>query len=200
MAHARAGMGRGMGRGGMGRRAAGPPVESERISVDDVAAWLAGRLPDDWFEAPPAVTVDRDEILVLGRLRPPELPKDADEPTHAAAEIGRISRFREDTRDRRIAVAQEAEHRFGRTISWGAESGSTSAVFTNLSVPVMTRLRQPERRVLDTLVDSGVARSRSDALAWCVKLVSANTDEWLENLRSAMSAVESVRGQGPAVG
>ncbi len=152
-----------MGRGGMGRRAAGPPVESERISVDDVAAWLAGRLPDDWFEAPPAVTVDRDEILVVGRLRSPELPKDADEPTHAAAEVGRISRFREDTRDQRMAVAHEAEHRFARTISWGAESGSTTAVFTNLSVPVMTRLRQPERRVLDTLVDSGVARSRSDA-------------------------------------
>lgn len=194
MVHGRGGMGR-----GMGGRAAGPPAESDRISVEDVAGWLAGRLPDDWFEARPAVTVDRDEILVIGRLRPPELPKDADEPTHTAAEVGRISRFREDTRDQRMAVANEAERRFGRTISWGAESGSTTAVFTNLSVPVMTRLRQPERRVLDTLVDSGVARSRSDALAWCVKLVSANTDEWLENLRSAMSAVESVRDQGPSV-
>ena len=61
----------------------------------------------------------------------------------------------------------------------------------------MTRLRQPERRVLDTLVDSGVARSRADALAWCVKLVASHTDEWLEDLRSAMEAVEQVRQQVP---
>ncbi len=146
------------------------------------------------------MTVDRDEILIIGRVPAPDLPDDADEPAEAAAEVGRISRFREDTRDRRMAIAREAEHRFGRPISWGAESGSTSAVFTNLSVPVMTRLRQPERTVLDTLVDAGVARSRSDALAWCVKLVSANTDEWLQKLRSAMEAVESVRDEGPGVG
>ena len=203
MAHARAGRERHMvhARRRMGRRAPGPAFESERISVDDVAGhgW-PGASPMTGSRPRPTVTVDRDEILVFGRLRPPELAGDADEPTHAAAEAGRISRFREDTRDQRMAIAHEAEHRFGRTISWGAESGSTSAVFTNLSVPVMTRLRQPERRVLDTLVDSGVARSRSDALAWCVKLVSANTDEWLDNLRSAMAAVESVRDQGPSVG
>ena len=77
--------------------------------------------------------------------------------------------------------------------------GTPAQIFTNLSVPVMTRLRQPERLVLDTLVDSGVARSRSDALAWCVKLVAANADEWLRDLREAMEAVESVRQQGPAV-
>ena len=47
----------------------------------------------------------------------------------------------------------------------------------------MTRLRQPERIVLDTLVDSGVARSRSDALAWAVRLVGQHADEWLGELR-----------------
>ena len=98
-----------------------------------------------------------------------------------------------------MAIAREAEHRFGRQVAWGAEAGETSQVFTNLSVPVMTRLRQPERRVLDTLVDSGVARSRSDALAWCVKLVARNSDEWLSELRTAMTTVESVRQQGPSV-
>ena len=108
------------------------------------------------------------------------------------------ARFREDTRDERMAIAREAEHRFGRHVAWGAEAGETSQVFTNLSVPVMTRLRQPERRVLDTLVDSGVARSRSDALAWCVKLVARNSDEWLSELRTAMTTVESVRQQGPS--
>ena len=96
-----------------------------------------------------------------------------------------------------MAIAREAEHRFGRSVAWGAEVGETTVVFTNLSVPVMTRLRQPERLVLDTLVDSGVARSRSDALAWCVRLVAANTEDWLRELRSAMEAVETVRQQGP---
>ena len=43
----------------------------------------------------------------------------------------------------------------------------------------MTRLRQPQRMVLDTLVDAGVARSRSDALAWCVRLVGQHEDDWL---------------------
>jgi hypothetical protein len=98
-----------------------------------------------------------------------------------------------------MAIDREAQHLFGRSIAWGAEAGDTSLVFTNLSVPVMTRLRQPERLVLDTLVDSGVARSRADALAWCVKLVGTNTDEWLRDLREAMGAVESVRQQGPTV-
>ena len=98
-----------------------------------------------------------------------------------------------------FAVAREAEHRFGRNVAWGAEVGGTRQVFTNLSVPVMTRLRQPERVVLDTLVDSGVARSRSDALLWCVKLVAANADSWLADLRAAMESVETVRQQGPSV-
>ncbi len=181
------------------RGGAEAPSEGDRTSIDEVASWLAGRLPDDWFAGSPTVTVDRDEILIVGRLAAPELPEDADDPARAAAEAGRISRFREDTRDRRMEIAREAEHRFGRSVSWGARSGSTHALFTNLSVPVMTRLRQPERRVLDTLVDAGVARSRSDALAWCVKLVAANTDDWLDNLRSAMATVESVREQGPSV-
>jgi hypothetical protein len=96
-----------------------------------------------------------------------------------------------------MAIDREAQHRYGRSIAWGAEVGDTTSLFTNLSVPVMTRLRQPERLVLDTLVDSGVARSRSDALAWCVKLVADHTDEWLRDLRDAMQAVESVRQQGP---
>jgi hypothetical protein len=98
-----------------------------------------------------------------------------------------------------MTIDREAQHRYGRSIAWGAEVGGTTLLFTNLSVPVMTRLRQPERLVLDTLVDSGVARSRSDALAWCVKLVAANSDEWLGNLRDAMQAVESVRRQGPGM-
>ena len=79
----------------------------------------------------------------------------------------------------------------------GAECGDLRVLFTTVSVPAMTRLRMPERRVLDTLVDAGVARSRSHALAWCVRLVAEKQDEWLKDLRDALTHVEKVRGEGP---
>lgn len=190
---------------GSGRRSRGRPgrpvggTGDEKPSVDGLAGWLAGRLPDAWFEGTPTLVVDRDEILIVGKVSSPEVPEDADEVTTAAAESGRIARFREETREERMAVARQAEHLYGRNIAWGAVAGSTTQVFTNASVPVMTRLRQPERVVLDTLVDSGVARSRSDALLWCVKLVASNADTWLADLRAAMESVETVRQQGPNV-
>jgi len=96
-----------------------------------------------------------------------------------------------------MEIAQQAEHRYRRKVAWGARLGSTDELFTTLSVPVMTRLRQSERQVLDTLVDAGVARSRSEALAWAVHLVGEHADEWLGELREAMRAVEKLRGQGP---
>ena len=202
----------GRGRGGHGRpggtdgggrhwQGAGP----EQVSAADVLGWLAGRLPDGWLTGPPEVTVDRDEIIIVGPLAAPEVPKTASESADgdataaatAAAETGRISRFREDTREERIRIAVEAEHRYGRKIAWGASAGGTTELFTTISVPVMTRLRQPERAILDTLVDAGVARSRSDALAWCVRLVGEHTEDWLSQLREAMTAVERVRAEGP---
>ena len=161
---------------------------------DTITSWLDGRLPDEWFEGPPEVTVDRDEVLVVGRLAQPGGAAEGD---GDAAAQGRISRFREDTREQRMRIAREAEHHFGRKVAWGAVCGDTRSVFTSLSVPVMTRLRQPERLVLDTLVDAGVARSRSDALVWCVRLVGRNTDEWLASLREAMKEVQRVRDAGP---
>ncbi len=173
--------------------------EGEKMSTEVLTGWLTGRLPEDWFIGAPTITVDRDEILVVGRLSAPDLGKEDDPVAVAAAESGRVTRFREETRDQRMAIAREGQHHFGRTLSWGAEVGGTRQIFTNLSVPVMTRLRQPERTVLDTLVDSGVARSRSDALVWCVRLVAANTDEWLAKLRQAMESVETVRQQGPTL-
>ncbi len=122
---------------------------------------------------------------------------DAANAAQAQARAGRIARFREETRDRRIGIAREAEHRFGRKVAWGVESGGSQEIFTNLAIPVMTRLRQPERLVLDTLVDAGVARSRAHALAWCVRLVGDNTATWLSDLRTAMAEVEKVRDSGP---
>ena len=60
----------------------------------------------------------------------------------------------------------------------------------------MTRLRQPQRQVLDTLVDAGVARSRADALAWCVRLVGQHEDDWLGELREATELGGRRTGQG----
>ncbi len=179
-------------RGGGGRR-----DERELPSADGIAGWFAGRVPDGWFEGAPEVVVDRDEVLVVGRLAPPDVPEGSGEAAVAAAQAGRVQRFREETREHRMRLADEAEHRYARKVAWGAQIGDTRHVFTNLSVPVMTRLRQQDRLVLDTLVDAGVARSRSDALAWCVRLVGRNADAWLTELRSAMEAVEKVREQGP---
>ena len=156
------------GRGGPGRRGGGR-VPTDLPGTDDLAGWLAGRLPDGWFTGTPTVTVDREEILVVGELAAPNLEADADEAARAAASHGRIERFREETREERMEVARQAEHRYGRKVAWGARIGEVEELFTTLSVPVMTRLRQSERLVLDTLVDAGVARSRSDALAWAVR-------------------------------
>ena len=180
------GFGRGRGRG-RGAEAA-PPVERS-----EVAGWFAGRLPDVWFTEPVDLTIDRDEITVVGTLAEPE----SGEGDQAAARAGRIARFREETRQERMAIADAAQERYGRSVAWGAACGDTREVFTNLSTPVMTRLRQAERLVLDTLVDAGVARSRSEGLAWAVRLVGQHADEWLDELRRAMESVDEVRRRGP---
>jgi hypothetical protein len=161
-----------------------------------LSAWFLGRVPDGWFTDTPDVWVDRDEIVVVGRLPEPELGGLEDDGRLVALDA-RISGFREDTRAERMRIADGAEARFGRRVAWGAECGSRRVLFTSLSVPVMTRLRMPERRVLDTLVDAGVARSRSDALAWCVRLVREHEGEWIDELREALVHVEAVRKRGP---
>ncbi|HTW19966.1 MAG TPA: hypothetical protein VME70_07125 [Mycobacteriales bacterium] len=165
---------------------------------EQIKGWLAGRLPAEWFVGPAQVTVDRDEILVVGELDASELnPAGDDAEARTEALAGRIARFREQTREQRIQIAREAEHRFGRKLAWGARCGETEQAFTRLAVPVMTRLRQPERIVLDTLVDAGVARSRSHALAWCVRLVGQHSGDWLAELRAALADVERLRDAGP---
>jgi len=164
---------------------------------DHLQGWFAGRLPDGWFAGPLSIDVDRDEILVVGTLAEPELPNDATSETRNAALAARIAGFREDTRAKRMQIADEAERRFGRKVSWGARCGDQQRAFTTLSMPAMTRLRMPERKVLDTLVDSGVARSRSHALAWCVRLIAERQEEWLKDLREALRTVEQVRSDGP---
>ena len=172
-------------------------MTNEGSATERLQGWFAGRLPDGWFMGPLSVQADRDEILVIGTLAEPELPADATAETKAAALAARIAGFREDTRAKRMQIADEAQHRFGRKVSWGARCGDQQHLFTTLSMPAMTRLRMPERKVLDTLVDAGVARSRSHALAWCVRLIADRQDEWLKDLREALHKVEEVRAEGP---
>lgn len=179
-----------------GRRGRGRPPRAggEASPIPQGAPlWIIGRIPDDWFTGTPSVTLDHDEMIVVGTLTPPG------KEGSPAAESGRIARFREETRGQRMGIAREAENKFGLTLSWGATAGETTELFTTRSVPVMTRLHQPERRVLDTLVDSGVARSRSEALAWCVRLVGQHQEDWIVSLRDALVAVEEARARGPEV-
>ncbi|MFC6286645.1 hypothetical protein ACFP3Q_10560 [Nocardioides sp. GCM10027113] len=163
-----------------------------------VAGWFAGRLPQEWQASAPEVTIDRDEITVMLVL--PDVEHGEDDPDAVVEEkrAGRASGIREDTRAQRMEVAREGQHRYGRKVSWGVVLGDRRELWTHVSAPVMTRLKQPQRRVLDTLVEAGVARSRSEALAWCVRLVGQHEEDWLAELRDAMTAVDDVRRRGPA--
>lgn len=164
---------------------------------EKLRGWFAGRVPEDLFEGLAELTVDREEITVIGRIPEPRLAEGASDAERESAVQGRMQEFRERTREARVEVAREAEHRFRRKVSWGVECGGERALFTHVAAPVMTRLRQPERQVLDTLIAGGVARSRSDALAWCVRLVQRHTDDWLTELRDSLEHVQRVRAQGP---
>ncbi|MFE9643021.1 hypothetical protein ACFYO0_02435 [Streptomyces sp. NPDC006365] len=164
---------------------------------EKLRGWFVGRLPDDLFESLSEVTVDREEITVIGRIGEPRLAEGTSDAEKEAAVESRVQEFRERTRDDRVAVAREAEHRFRKKVSWGVECGGERALFTHVAAPVMTRLRQPQRQVLDTLIAAGVARSRSDALAWCVRLVERHADDWLTELRDSLEHVQRVRAQGP---
>ena len=195
-------------------------------SLDEVQAWFVGRMPDGWFVEVPQVLADREEIVVVGRLAEPDRPRrhqagrpvarkrrggEAGEASNAgdsedrAADLTevacrtRVAAFREDTRDLRMRIADEAEMLWDRKISWGAACGPVEQRFTTQSVAAMTRLRFDERAVLDTLIDAGVARSRSEALAWCVRLVGRHQSDWISQLRDAMAQVEQVRSDGPAL-
>jgi len=181
--------GRGPGRG------RGRQVEPAPTSNQELGAWFAGNLPDDWFTGPIAVVFDRDEIIITGDL---PMPKADDTNNETLAAQKRITSFRLTTRDQRVGIAQRAEATFRRKVSWSVTCGTEAVDFAVTSVPVMTRLHMDERKLLDTLIDAGVARSRSEALAWAVRLVGDNEADWLGKLRDAMSDVEDLRNEGPA--
>ena len=144
-------------------------------------------IPGGWFDAPPRLTVDDDEILIVGTLS-------SDGPGG-----GDPAAFREATRAARMEIADRVQPVTGRSVAWGVSSGDTTTVFTSLGVPVMTRLRIGEREVLDTLQAAGVAKSRSEALAWCVRFVGQREGAWLEDLRTSIESVSKVRSAGPTL-
>jgi len=180
------------GRGGRGRSRR--EKEAPPTSASELNAWFAGQIPDDWFTEPVSCRVDRDEIVVTGAL---VMPKVTDEDDPAVAARSRIWAFREATRDDRIAVAQRAEATWHRSVTWAVTIGDEAETFSSANVPVMTRLGFDDRHVLDTLIDAGIARSRSEALAWCVRLVGDNEETWIQDLRAAMTDVERLRHEGP---
>ena len=195
------GQGAGLGHADRGRGRWAAAGSEERPSAEqraEIKAWFTGRLPDDFYTDAPEVTIDNDEILVVGPLSAVALEQGATPELASTAEEARIERFREDTREHRMRIAEEAQARFGRVVSWGATVGGTSRLFTTANVPVMTRLRMSQRQVLDTLIDAGIARSRSEALAWCVELVGRNESAWIDELRDAFARVEEIRAQGPS--
>lgn len=183
-----------------GRRRSAEQVPSGPEQERLIGAWFSGRVPEGWFEGSPTIEIDGDEILVVGALPPPQLAETAGEDEVRVAEQARISGFREETRGARVRIAEEAQPAFMRTVSWGAECGGSRVHFTTAGVPAMTRLGMRDRRVLDTLIDAGVAGSRSQALAWCVRLVGQHEAEWIDELRGAMAKVQEVRNRGPRSG
>ncbi len=179
--------------------------------LDRITGWFRARLPEEWAPTEAEITVDREEITVLVALPDVAIAAGDSDDVAAEARAARAEAFREETRKRRMELAEAAQRRFGRAVSWGVSlgpagtdvHGTTAAtdrhreLWTHVAAPVMTRLRQPQRLVLDTLVEAGVARSRADALAWCVRLVGQHEDDWLGELRAAMTGVREVRERGP---
>src|SRR5437868_5428972 len=112
-------------------------------AVAQLRGWFTGRVPQEWFDGQPEIDLDREEISVIGALPEPAAESEVE---RAAMAEGLVVRFREETRERRMAIAAEAERKFRRKVSWGVVCGGEKVMFTTLSVPVMTRLKQSERQ------------------------------------------------------
>ena len=174
------------------------------VDTTEMKEWLIKRLPRDWYAADRdlsetlQVLADRDEVVIIGPLEAPEFEEGSDSDVVESEHRKVVKRWREQTREQRMEIAEEAQERFERPVSWGASIGDSRFLFTHVGVPAMTRLKITERQVLDTLVDAGVASSRSEALAWCVRYAGKREEEWLKDLKKAFESVAEVRSKGPA--
>src|SRR5438067_13892332 len=90
-----------------------------------IKGWFAGRLPDGWFSGVD-VTVEDNQIVVVGALPDKDLPATSSSEEKERAAAGRIARFREETRGQRIGIAQEAEERFKKYVTWGGKLGGVT--------------------------------------------------------------------------
>ncbi len=163
-----------------------------------IQSWFDSHVDEDWGAEKVTIKSDDDEILAIVKVATDagDLPEESDDKEVAIKRIAR--HFRKATRQSRMSVAESAQDLFDRKVSWGVQAGEDTYLFTHVTAPAMTRLRISEREVLDTLVDSGVATSRSEALSWCVKFVRDNESEWLDSLKEAFKSVEKVRNEGPS--
>ena len=156
-------------------------MSGRRDDVQRISDWFIERLPAEWLASPPEIEVDSDEILIVLPLSP-------------RADTGD---FRDRTRSARIKLAQQAEETFGRTVSWGTVRDGSRRLYTTLRSVVAAPVAMPDRKVLDTLVSAGVASDRSDALAWCIRLVGQHEADWLRDLRDATADSGDARVERP---
>ena len=173
------------------------------VDTTEIREWFTKRLPEDWYTSSPGsgdgfqFLADRDEVVVIGPIATPAFEEGSDESVVESERRKAVRKWREDTRERRMEIAEEAQEIFSRHVSWGVAAGGDRFLFTHMSIPAMTRLRITERQVLDTLVDAGVASSRSEALAWCVRYAGKKEEGWLDDLKKAFESVSEVRSKGP---
>ena len=97
--------------------------------LGSIKGWFAGRLPDGWFTGVD-VSVEDDQIVVLGALPEVGLPSGSSSEEKEGAAAGRIARFRESTRGARILIAREIERTYEIPVTWGAICGATTLNFT----------------------------------------------------------------------
>lgn len=146
-----------------------------------LSAWFAERLPAEWLCGPAQIEVDREEAVVVLPL----------------AERYDSGEFRDATRGKRIQLAQQAEEAFGLKISWGTTKDGRRRLFTTVRTAVAVPLAMRERQILDGLVAAGVAADRTEAVAWCIRLVGHHESDWLRDLRDAVAAAPPGRRDRP---
>lgn len=161
---------------------------------DELVQWLAARLPEALLAAPPRLALYDDELVAVLSPLVPELESD-DEDQRRGHERALIARLREETRPLRMRLAAELQPLLGRPVAWGMRLGGSEALFSTRTVPVMTRLNRREREVLDTLVATGVADTRSAALAYCVRVFASEHDDWLGEARAVAEQAQQVRAR-----